>query len=427
MTHRDESMSREDGEKGKMKEEEMKEPGSLNFLSKLVQEEDLRPEVATSYRKLTWTMVNQFHQEMKSCITFVHAENQVMRNTVTEGMKEIVEAFTEAQKEHGEKTQLEMENLRTQLRSLEGELQQRSRTLNHRSEGPKPSKPNNFGGDRAKGKEWLRTIHQCMDLCSHEFTSDAVTIGWILLFFKEGRVDGFVQEAYDYKEWHEDQWKWSSLVEFLSEFREEFYEQESETVAFLRLEGTEYFQGKRSTSDYCNSFTKLVQMMDHRMIVSKFCRRLCRDVDEVISKDIGLVLDDPNLWYRKSKDFELVVKFNKAYHDAHTPTHRGTYSFCTPVNFAASTPSSGTPSATTKPTSSPEPAKVDGPHTKFSLRLNCWNCGEEGHPVWQCTKLKDETKTKVQVMDMPEENLLALARIGLKVVEEEQELLGKDF
>jgi hypothetical protein len=84
MTHGDESTSREDGEKGKMKEEEMKEPGPLDFLSELVQEEDLSPKVATSYRKLMRTMANQFCQEMKSCITFVCAENQVTWDTVTD-------------------------------------------------------------------------------------------------------------------------------------------------------------------------------------------------------------------------------------------------------------------------------------------------------------------------------------------------------
>jgi hypothetical protein len=173
-------------------------------------------------------------------------------------MTEAAKAFKEAQKEHTAKTQLEMENLKIQLCSLEGRLQQRSETPSHHPEGPKPSKPDNFSGDQVKGKEWLCTIRQYMDLCPHEFTSDAVTIGWILSFFKEGRADSFAQEAYDYKERHEEQWKWSSLVDFLVEFREEFYEQESETVAFLRLEGTEYFQGKRSALDYCDSFTKLV-------------------------------------------------------------------------------------------------------------------------------------------------------------------------
>ena len=99
-----------------------------------------------------------------------------------------------------------------------------------------------------------------------------MTIGWILSF-KEGRANGFAQEAYDYRERHKDQWKWSSQTEFLAEFQEEFYEQESETVAFLKLEGTEYFQGKRTASDYCDAFTKLVReagMVDQRMIVSKF-------------------------------------------------------------------------------------------------------------------------------------------------------------
>ena len=198
----------------------------------------------------------------------------------------------------------------------------------------------------------------------------------------------------------------------------------------MKLKGTEYFQGRRSASDYCDSFTKLVReagMTDRRTVVSKFRRGLHREVDEAISKDIGLVLDDPSLWYRKAKDYELVVKFNKAYHEAHTPNPRGTYPLHAPVNYTALAPPSGTPPTTAKSTLNPEPAKTEGPHTKFSSQLNCWNCGEEGHPTWQCTKPKDEMKTKVRVTDMPEEDVLALARIGLEVVEEEQESLGKGF
>jgi hypothetical protein len=51
---------RENREERKTKEEEMKDSGPLDFLSKLVTEENLSPEVATSYRKLAWTMANQF-------------------------------------------------------------------------------------------------------------------------------------------------------------------------------------------------------------------------------------------------------------------------------------------------------------------------------------------------------------------------------
>jgi hypothetical protein len=70
MTHREHNTLREDREERKTKEEEMKDPGPLNFLLELVTEENLSPEVTTSYRKLMWTMANQFHQEMRSCITF---------------------------------------------------------------------------------------------------------------------------------------------------------------------------------------------------------------------------------------------------------------------------------------------------------------------------------------------------------------------
>jgi hypothetical protein len=54
--------------------------------------------------------------------------------------------------------------------------------------------------------------------------------------------------------------------------------------------------------------------------VSKFCQGLCHKVDDAISKDIGLVLDDPMLWYNKAKNHELIAKFTKAYHDSQTPT-----------------------------------------------------------------------------------------------------------
>jgi hypothetical protein len=45
-------------------------------------------------------------------VVVVRAENQITRDTVTEGMKEVAEAFSEVQKEHVERMQLEMENLR---------------------------------------------------------------------------------------------------------------------------------------------------------------------------------------------------------------------------------------------------------------------------------------------------------------------------
>jgi hypothetical protein len=78
MTTGEHDMPREDREERKTKEEEMKDPRPLNFLSELVTEENLSAEVATSYRKLAQTMANQFQQELRSCVTFVCTENQVI-------------------------------------------------------------------------------------------------------------------------------------------------------------------------------------------------------------------------------------------------------------------------------------------------------------------------------------------------------------
>jgi hypothetical protein len=85
----------------------------------------------------------------------------------------------------------------------------------------------------------------------------------------------------------------------------------------------------------------------------------------------------------------------------------------------STTLSATTPAVTSKLLANPEQSKVEPPKHKFSSRPNCWNCGEEGHPAWQCMKPKVEPKVRVQVTDLPEEDVMALAKIGLEVVEEE--------
>jgi hypothetical protein len=70
----------------------------------------------------------------------------------------------------------------------------------------------------------------------------------------------------------------------------------------------------------------------------------------------------------------------------------------------------------------PEQPKMEPPKRKFSSRLNCWNCGKEGHPAWRCTKPKAEPEARVRVTDLPEEDIMALAKIGLGVVKEEEEV-----
>ena len=49
-------------------------------------------------------------------------------------------------------------------------------------------------------------------------------------------------QLYDY--WDREQtYPWSTWAEFVAAFKEEFFEQESQTLAFLKLEGSGYYQG----------------------------------------------------------------------------------------------------------------------------------------------------------------------------------------
>jgi hypothetical protein len=84
-------------------------------------------------------------------------------------------------------------------------------------------------------------------------------------------------------------------------------------------------------------------MTDRRSIVSKFRRGLRRDTDKVIARDIGLVLDDPQLWYDKAWNHELVAKLTKAYHDTQMPAlSRGMFHLRPSTAASLTTPSLGT-------------------------------------------------------------------------------------
>ena len=405
----------------------------LGFLMAEVSDEDLET-VNNSQRSVAKFLIMEFRKELRSCVEFLRDENQTTREGVTEGMKTTIADMREWRGVLEENSRLRSQALETRLNQL-GNQVQTARTepgALRRSEGPKPARPDIFSGDRSRGKEWIRTILHYIELRPQEFTSDGTRIGWTLSFFKEGRANGFAQEAYDYKERHDGQWKWTTWDEFLNDFRSEFYEQEAETIAFLKLEATEYFQGKRSASDYCDAFQKLVReaaLTDRRTIVSKFRRGLRRDIDEQIAKDIGLILDDPDRWYSKAKDYELIAKFNKAYHNTGPPPTRNFFPYKSPTTQQPSNPPTtprstpetpperSTPDPLPTPTTRPQDAR-----SKLKSRLKCWNCNKEGHPSWLCPDNETERKEQVRVTELVHEDVLALARLGMELVQEEDRM-----
>ena len=400
---------------------------ALNFLTTDVSDEDVRS-VNASQREVAKFLMTEMRNGLRSVLDFLRAEDKITRDGVTEGMRDTMADVRNWR-------DLVEENSKLRAQALEFRIAQVENRKLPKSDGLKPARPETFSGDRSTGKEWLRTVLHYMDLRPQDFQTDATRIGWTLSFFKEGRANGFAQEAYDYKESHDNSWKWDTWAEFLAKYKSEFYEQEAETIAFLKLEASDYFQGKRSVSDYCDSFQKLVReagLTDSRTIVSKFRRGLRQEVDESISDKIGLVLDNPELWFTKAKESELVTKITKAYHDSGTTSGR---SFVPYRSTSAQPPARNTTddraASGSKPpsTPTPTPAKAQTDRPKYKSRLNCWNCGKEGHPSWLCPDQETERKEKIRVTDLPEEEVRALAELAIDLVEQErqEEETERDF
>ena len=92
--------------------------------------------------------------------------------------------------------------------------------------------------------------------------------------------------------------------DFRSCFQTEFFPLHSEATATNRLEGTTYFQGRRTVDDYLDDFQDLISdsgYADSKTIVVKFRRGLNPTIaDTVATMAAGRPDDlDPEAWYCK--------------------------------------------------------------------------------------------------------------------------------
>jgi hypothetical protein len=137
-------------------------------------------------------------------------------------------------------------------------------------------------------------------------------------------------------------------------------------------------------------------------------------------------LDNPDLWYSKAKESELVSKITKAYHETGTTPSRSFVPYRSmstqPTTGPRNTPEeqsiTGNKSPST-PTQTPAKPQTDRP--KYKLRLNCWSCGKEGHPSWLCPDQEPGTKDKIRASDLLEEEIRALAELAMELVNQEHE------
>jgi hypothetical protein len=112
--------------------------------------------------------------------------------------------------------------------------------------------------------------------------------------------------------------------DFRSRFRAEFFPLHSDAVATNKLEGTTYFQGRRSVDDYLDDFQDLISesgYADLKTIVVKFRRGLNPVIADTVAMMAARRPDDldPEAWYEAAIQIDQNQAANAAFRSAHQP------------------------------------------------------------------------------------------------------------
>jgi len=168
----------------------------------------------------------------------------------------------------------------------------------------KPSPPPNFDGDRQKGRGFINSCQAYFRLRPDNFPDDQTKIQWAMTFMNQGRAQKWANRIY---QWESIPANAGALYfvdwdDFRSRFRTEFFPLHSDAAATNRLEGTGYFQSRRTVDDYLDDFRDLISdsgYTDPKTIVVKFRRGLNPTIaDAVATMAAGRPDDlDPEAWY----------------------------------------------------------------------------------------------------------------------------------
>jgi hypothetical protein len=106
----------------------------------------------------------------------------------------------------------------------------------------KPSCPNEFGGDRAKGQAFLNSCELYTALTPHQFADDHAKIMWALSFMKSGHAAHFVEQQM--RGYHNvGSLSYASWRELVDEFISEFCLKNEVQTSRTNLETMKFFQG----------------------------------------------------------------------------------------------------------------------------------------------------------------------------------------
>jgi hypothetical protein len=136
----------------------------------------------------------------------------------------------------------------------------------------KPASPDNFDGDRSKGRAFLTSCELYLSLTGPDYPDEQSRIHWALSFFKS-RCAATFSEHIVRQEMRTGVMAFAEWTDFTSEFMSTFCPENEATSVLMRLELDHYFQGQRNIEAYINEFKDFVDMSgytDPIAIVLKF-------------------------------------------------------------------------------------------------------------------------------------------------------------
>jgi hypothetical protein len=136
----------------------------------------------------------------------------------------------------------------------------------------KLASPDNFDGDRSKGRAFLTSCELYLLLAGLDYPDEQSRIHWALSFFKSGRAATF-SECIVRQEMRTGVMAFANWTDFTSEFMSTFCPENEATSTLMRLESDRYFQGQRNVEAYINKFKDLLDMSSYTdpiTIVLKF-------------------------------------------------------------------------------------------------------------------------------------------------------------